>query len=764
MARFTRERLMRAGLAVALLAGVLAATFGAGYRTSNAVLDGASAYVQRGHSVVRVNAESRTTDAQAAAAKRLALGNQRLEVVQVSPGVVYVVNNQTGQVWRLPTDSMLPTKVPGVPTGQTGAAGGPQVVAGGNRAYLLDRRNSRLFLLDGPAGRGLTPVPLPRPVNEAVVDGSGTAWALSWQVGELYAVAPGGTPVTHRVSAPWERVQLTLAGDRPVVYIPERGQAAMFDRSGQVGSAALPQERTADGVRVAAPGADSRVLVAASRTKGELAKADFASGDRRRSQLNGRAGHEFGAPVVNHGRVYVPDYHDRHVVVLELASLRQIEWVPVPGHSRFEVFARDGRVWVNDPYDGHMLSFDRNGRRSEIDKNSGQDARESAPDRLAQPRPEPDPDIGPSGPPQNGPSGQPGKTETPRVRVPNVVGTDSEQAARDIEAKDLKFRSVNREGGCDTGRVLETDPRAGKSVRAGSAVVAVVCGPAEVPNLVGMTIDQARRALAQARFTPQEQVEGAARTPADVGRVLRQAPQAGTRLSTGDPVTVGYVDPRRGSRIVVPNLVGMTPEAACQNLSSMLLACNPVPVPHATANGVHGQDPPVNAQVVAGTSVRYNFQRAAPAPMNRYKARQAESRYLSLGGPPGGDGAWADVGSSAKAYPTTAMGQVPGLVGLHQASCGNCDTQKLYYHSRGNGTPANPPGNWVAAAAPDLACFDPAAAPPQTVPLVRMFKDFDTTTNNKRRWAIAPKPSGEYTEHRSEGYQEQDTVCNVWLR
>ena len=62
MTTSARERLTRVALGLVLLAGVVAVTFGAGYRASDALLDGASAYVQKDHTVVRVNAESRDTD------------------------------------------------------------------------------------------------------------------------------------------------------------------------------------------------------------------------------------------------------------------------------------------------------------------------------------------------------------------------------------------------------------------------------------------------------------------------------------------------------------------------------------------------------------------------------------------------------------------------------------------------------------------------------------------------------------------------------
>jgi hypothetical protein len=766
MARSTRERLMRAGLVLALLAGVVVITFGAGYRASNALLDGGSAYVQERHKVVRVNAESRDTDAETA--RKLASGTQRLEVVQVAPGVVYVVNNDTGVVWRLPTDTMKPEPVAGAPgAARKGAEDAkPQVVAGGGRAYLFDKNRGAITLLEGPSGRGRQEITLPKPAAEVVVDRSGTAWALSPQVGELYGIAGGRVVARHRVAGAWEPARLTLAGERPVVYLPVRGAATMFDRTGQKRTVNLPKEASAAGVEVAAPGADARVLVITSQRTGELIKVDFTDSDVRRTQLAGRAGHYFLPPVVSHGRVYVADTTDRHVVILDLDSLRQVYWRTVPGTRYFKLFARDGRVWINDPYHNEMLSFDRDGRSTSIDKNRGDDLGERPTGRPEVPGPEaPGPDEErrppieqlPLRPP---PDRRPG-TAPAEVRVPDVVGMAQDRARDAIEDRRLRFRPVSRPGDCATGEVLSTDPRAGSRVRIGTPVAVVVCGPTQVPNLAGMHIDQAHQALQAARLRWQDEAGGAVQTPADIGKVVSQDPPAGTPLGTSGVVKVGYVDPNRGSPIVVPNLVGASNEQACATLQSIQLACAGAPAPHATATGVHTQNPGPPAQVPAGTPVSYAYQPIAAVALNRYKADRVESRFLSLGAGPQGDGQWNVQPQMARVYPPEAVGQVPGLIPIYPAKCGGCDVQTLYFYSRNGGVP-NKPDNakWTAIGQPAFGCFEIGSAPAGTVPLRRVFADFA----QGRRWAFAPVPSGEFDHHKEKGYQADRDLCFVWPR
>src|SRR5688572_29213361 len=124
---FGRDQVLRVVLVLALLAGVTAAAFGIGYRASDAVLGDGSAYVQKGHTIAHVNAESGRSDAEAA--RDLATGRQRLEVVQVRPGEVYVVNNATGEVWRLPTDTLHAGRVDGA-TPAPPVTGGSDVTGG----------------------------------------------------------------------------------------------------------------------------------------------------------------------------------------------------------------------------------------------------------------------------------------------------------------------------------------------------------------------------------------------------------------------------------------------------------------------------------------------------------------------------------------------------------------------------------------------------------------------------------------------------------
>ena len=83
----------------------------------------------------------------------------------------------------------------------------------------------------------------------------------------------------------------------------------------------------------------------------------------------------------------------------------------------------------------------------------------------------------------------------------------------------------------EVGRVLRTDPSAGRDVPFGSTVkVYVSKGPktVAVPNLGGMTEDEAKAAIENAGLT--------VGTRAGKGRVVAQNPSPGTKVERGTPV------------------------------------------------------------------------------------------------------------------------------------------------------------------------------------------------------------------------------------
>ncbi|WP_285789658.1 PASTA domain-containing protein [Micromonospora sp. NBRC 101691] len=781
----TGTRLNRILLVTAVAVAATAFAFGTGYRSSRAAFDDGGAYLQKSSRVVHVNADNRDVDARTA--KQLATGKQTLEVVQVGPELVYVVNNETGVVTRLPTESLEPEPVQRRPDSKGKLA----VVTGGGSTYLVDAEQGTLNKLERKDGPG-APVPAPR-VTKAVVDGNGTAWAYAPESGELVQISGGTVTGKQRVTGSGEQVGLTLVSGAPVLYRPETGQASLYGPDG------LRRQLDLDaryGVS-SAPGAPSHLAVVVPNS-GELVIADFGSGEVKRMTLPDRAGHQFGPPVVLNGRVYVPDFTTRHVLVVPVAEMRVATYTTVPGTSAtFEVSVRDNRVWINDPHGtGIVVSFDTNGRSNEIDiTGRGDDPKKPKPSRSATPPP-----------PPRTPRPVPPPRAPELLTVPDLVGLDRAAACARLEPKLRCVPVAQPDGEGETDKVLSTNPPAGSRLSEGRPVTVVYRGPTRVPRVAGLPAGEACQALIAARLTCVERVAGLAVDGSKVRVVTGQSPAPESAADTNAPVEITYpaqiavgnfvgqrhdtacpvglncvprdlgpgtpaymvvaqnpapgagADP--GSNVVldhyahpaVPNLVGMSPDQACATLQSVQLACNRNDnAVTLTVNQVQAQDPAAGAALPANSAVTITYESTGAVPLHRFKAPAPKrANFLSPGG--GGPGGWSQQSTIGQVYPPGAT--VPGLKTIYQSRCvSGCGEAGGYYYSD------NPQAqqSWVMEGQA-FACF--ADAPPGTVPLHALFHGADAV------WVWAQPGSTEYDYFKQHGFTHhfEFRICNVWPR
>lgn len=137
----------------------------------------------------------------------------------------------------------------------------------------------------------------------------------------------------------------------------------------------------------------------------------------------------------------------------------------------------------------------------------------------------------------------------PKVPVPDVAGKDATEAANILGQQGFRVRTQREPS--DTvaeGSVIRTDPPAGSEAEKGSTVTIVVSsGPAEVevPSVVGMTEADATATLEGAGFQVVVQNQTVI-DAADVGRVIDQSPNAGTRAPRGSTVTITVGKPVGG--------------------------------------------------------------------------------------------------------------------------------------------------------------------------------------------------------------------------
>jgi len=132
-------------------------------------------------------------------------------------------------------------------------------------------------------------------------------------------------------------------------------------------------------------------------------------------------------------------------------------------------------------------------------------------------------------------------TGRPEVAVPSVVGQQREAARAVLEGAGLKVAPQERESDQPAGQVLETDPAAGENVQDGATVTMFFSdGPEQVPDVVGMTEQQATSTLRNARFDVV--VFRTTDTTEPKGTVIRQNPAAGSAQPEGTSISIEVSD------------------------------------------------------------------------------------------------------------------------------------------------------------------------------------------------------------------------------
>jgi len=129
-------------------------------------------------------------------------------------------------------------------------------------------------------------------------------------------------------------------------------------------------------------------------------------------------------------------------------------------------------------------------------------------------------------------------TGPPMTEVPGVVGKTRDEAVAELKDANLEPRVFEINSGAPANTVTAQSPRAGEEVEEGTTVrINVSKGPRPigVPNVVGLTFDQANATLQAAGFNvSREDVE----SDQPGGVVVAQEPDAGETAARGSTVTV----------------------------------------------------------------------------------------------------------------------------------------------------------------------------------------------------------------------------------
>ena len=200
------------------------------------------------------------------------------------------------------------------------------------------------------------------------------------------------------------------------------------------------------------------------------------------------------------------------------------------------------------------------------------------------------------------------KSET--VKVPDLVGKTEAEAQKLLEKEGLKMKVVSEQESdqYDKGFVIKQKTSAGTKVPRGSTVPVVLSsGKVEestIPDVSGMEEDDAKQKLKDAGFKKTDSAY-TYDTSVPEGTVIETNPPIGSKASSDTTITVKV---SKGSESVsVPNLVGLTKDAAAAKLADLGLKGNATSTysDSVPEGQVISQNPYYGTKVESGSSVSY---------------------------------------------------------------------------------------------------------------------------------------------------------------
>ena len=156
------------------------------------------------------------------------------------------------------------------------------------------------------------------------------------------------------------------------------------------------------------------------------------------------------------------------------------------------------------------------------------------------------------------------------VVVPKVADRPRHEVVEELEKLGLLV-TVNEEPSPDIarGKVIRINPAEGSELQKNSSVTVTVSSGkeiTEVPDLTGMSLDEATQALEEAHLELNTDVEQV-HNEAPAGQIVSQNPAGGAQLSKGSKVRITVSKGQR--EVSVPDVAGMDRDRAVEMLSSM---------------------------------------------------------------------------------------------------------------------------------------------------------------------------------------------------
>lgn len=195
------------------------------------------------------------------------------------------------------------------------------------------------------------------------------------------------------------------------------------------------------------------------------------------------------------------------------------------------------------------------------------------------------------------------------VEVPAVSGNTQDEAWKILKDKGFTDYEVQMEYSdeYDNGEVIKTTPAAGETTTVDTKIVLVVskgAEKAEVPNLVGMTVSQAQKALSDKGLTDGGSTEEYSNTVAE-GKIISQNVKAGKKVDGG--TSVSYVvskGKKPAETVAVPDLRGYSLADAISALSNRGLSYKEIAADSPSPSGtVVDMSPDIGSQVEVGSTI-----------------------------------------------------------------------------------------------------------------------------------------------------------------
>ncbi len=200
------------------------------------------------------------------------------------------------------------------------------------------------------------------------------------------------------------------------------------------------------------------------------------------------------------------------------------------------------------------------------------------------------------------------KSET--SQVPKLIGLSKEEAEEALDKEDLKMKVVSEEESDEYGKgiVIKQRTSQGTKVPKGTTIQVIVSSgePEEIkiPDVVGMTEDEAKKKLRDAGFEKTDsEYKYSAETPE--GQVMETDPEVGSKVPADTKVTV--IVSKGSESVSVPSLVGLSAQEAESKLANVGLKGSQTEgySDSTPAGQVMSQNPYAGTKVETGSTVSY---------------------------------------------------------------------------------------------------------------------------------------------------------------